>query len=116
MQNAPTAASSVKHPVATAGVVEGSVKYEVYSGNPPAASGFASQGSVLSARGTRGLPLVSMNGHHADVEFLRKSDHRRSSCATTSNRQILLWCLLDERATQHLSRDQKDAHIVLPSS
>ena len=46
-------------------------KREVYSGNLPAAVGFASHGSVLPARGTRGLPLVSMNVHDADVEFFR---------------------------------------------
>lgn len=47
------------------------VKHDVYSGNLPAAVGFASHGSVLPARGTRGLPLVSMNVHDADVEFFR---------------------------------------------
>ncbi len=44
---------------------------EVYSGNLPGAVGFASQGSVLPARGTRGLPLVSVNVHDADIEFFR---------------------------------------------
>ncbi|AGG87358.1 alpha-2-macroglobulin family protein [Rhodanobacter denitrificans] len=50
------------------------VKHDVYSGNLPAAVGFASHGSVLPARGTRGLPLVSMNVHDADVEFFRVRD------------------------------------------
>lgn len=47
------------------------VKRDIYSGNLPGAVGFASHGSVLPARGTRGLPLVSVNVHDADVEFFR---------------------------------------------
>jgi len=35
------------------------------------AAGFASQGSVLPARDTRGLPVVSVNVPEVDVEFLR---------------------------------------------
>src|SRR5690606_448243 len=35
------------------------------------AVGFASQGSVLPARDTRGLPVVSVNVPEVDVEFLR---------------------------------------------
>lgn len=34
-------------------------------------AGFASQGSVLSARESRGLPVVSVNVPEVDVEFLR---------------------------------------------
>ncbi|HPA02070.1 MAG TPA: alpha-2-macroglobulin [Chiayiivirga sp.] len=44
---------------------------EVYSGNLPPAVGFASQGSVLPARGTRGLPVVGVNTPEVDVEFFR---------------------------------------------
>lgn len=63
------------------------VKHEVYSGNLPAAIGFASHGSVLPARGTRGLPLVSMNVHDADVEFFRVRDDALSDlfCAYPRN-------------------------------
>ncbi|MGY3040986.1 uncharacterized protein YfaS (alpha-2-macroglobulin family) [Rhodanobacter sp. TND4EL1] len=63
------------------------VKHEVYSGNLPAAVGFASHGSVLPARGTRGLPLVSMNVHDADVEFFRVHDDALSDlfCAYPRN-------------------------------
>ncbi|MEO8780256.1 MAG: MG2 domain-containing protein, partial [Rhodanobacter sp.] len=63
------------------------VKQEVYSGNLPAAVGFASHGSVLPARGTRGLPLVSMNVHDADVEFFRVHDDALSDlfCAYPRN-------------------------------
>ena len=38
------------------------------------AVGFASQGSVLPARETRGLPVVSVNVPEVDVEFLRVRD------------------------------------------
>ncbi len=63
------------------------VKHEVYSGDLPAAVGFASHGSVLPARGTRGLPLVSMNVHDADVEFFRVRDDALSDlfCAYPRN-------------------------------
>ncbi len=63
------------------------VKHEVYSGNLPEAVGFASHGSVLPARGTRGLPLVSMNVHDADVEFFRVHDEALSDlfCAYPRN-------------------------------
>ncbi|WP_350016425.1 alpha-2-macroglobulin [Rhodanobacter sp. IGA1.0] len=63
------------------------VKHEVYSGNLPAAVGFASHGSVLPARGTRGLPLVSMNVHDADVEFFRVHEDALSDlfCAYPRN-------------------------------
>ncbi|MEO6925280.1 MAG: MG2 domain-containing protein, partial [Rhodanobacter sp.] len=63
------------------------VKHEVYSGNLPAAVGFASHGSVLPARGTRGLPLVSMNVHDADVQFFRVHDDALSDlfCAYPRN-------------------------------
>ncbi len=44
---------------------------EIYSGNLPPAVGFASQGSVLPARETDGLPIISVNVAEVDVEFLR---------------------------------------------
>ena len=63
------------------------VKQDIYSGNLPAAVGFASHGSVLPARGTRGLPLVSVNVHDADVEFFRVHDDALSDlfCAYPRN-------------------------------
>ncbi|MEP7185027.1 MAG: MG2 domain-containing protein, partial [Rhodanobacter sp.] len=63
------------------------VKHDVYSGNMPAAIGFASHGSVLPARGTRGLPLVSMNVDDADVEFFRVHEDALSElfCAYPGN-------------------------------
>ncbi|HEV2682032.1 MAG TPA: MG2 domain-containing protein, partial [Rhodanobacter sp.] len=64
------------------------LKHDVYSGNLPAAVGFASHGSVLPARGTRGLPVVSMNVHDADVEFFRVHDDALSDlyCAYPANK------------------------------
>ncbi|GAA0715079.1 alpha-2-macroglobulin [Dokdonella soli] len=47
---------------------------EVYTGPMQPAAGFASQGSVLPARETRGLPVVSVNVKEVDVEFLRVHD------------------------------------------
>jgi len=60
---------------------------EIYSGNLPGAVGFASHGSVLPARGTRGLPLVSVNVHDADVEFFRVHEDSLSDlfCAYPRN-------------------------------
>ena len=47
---------------------------EIYTGPLQPAVGFASQGSVLPARGTRGLPVVAVNVKEVDVEFLRVRD------------------------------------------
>ena len=44
---------------------------ELHSGQLPPAASFASQGSVLPARDSRGLPVVSVNVSEVDVEFLR---------------------------------------------
>lgn len=43
----------------------------VHSGQLPPSASFASQGSVLPARDSRGLPVVSVNVADIDVEFLR---------------------------------------------
>lgn len=43
----------------------------VHTGPLEPVVGFASQGSVLPARGSRGLPVVSVNVDEVDVEFLR---------------------------------------------
>jgi uncharacterized protein YfaS (alpha-2-macroglobulin family) len=52
----------------------GEVAKEIYTGPMEPAAGFASQGSVLPARETRGLPVVSVNVKEIDVEFLRVRD------------------------------------------
>ncbi|HLM53345.1 MAG TPA: alpha-2-macroglobulin [Pseudoxanthomonas sp.] len=44
---------------------------KVHTGELEPAVGFASQGSVLPARESRGLPVVSLNVEEVDVEFLR---------------------------------------------
>lgn len=47
------------------------VERKVHTGELKPAAGFASQGSVLPARESRGLPVVSVNVPEVDVEFLR---------------------------------------------
>src|SRR5690606_11015411 len=44
---------------------------KVYTGELDPVVGFASQGSVLPAKESRGLPVVSVNVSEVDVEFLR---------------------------------------------
>src|SRR5690606_29825091 len=44
---------------------------KVYTGELDPVVGFASQGSVLPAKESRGLPVVSVNVEEVDVEFLR---------------------------------------------
>ncbi|HEX6833735.1 MAG TPA: alpha-2-macroglobulin family protein, partial [Rudaea sp.] len=52
---------------------------DIYTGPLEPAIGFASQGNVLPARGTRGLPVVSVNVHDVDIEFLRVRDDELSN-------------------------------------
>lgn len=47
---------------------------QVHTGELEPVVGFASQGSVLPARESRGLPVVSVNVEEVDVEFLRVRD------------------------------------------
>ena len=47
------------------------IETKVHTGELKPAAGFASQGSVLPARESRGLPVVSVNVDEVDVEFLR---------------------------------------------
>lgn len=47
---------------------------KIFTGPMDPAVGFASQGSVLPARDSRGLPVVSVNVPEVDVEFLRVRD------------------------------------------
>ena len=50
------------------------ISKDIFSGPLQPAVGFATQGSVLPARETRGLPVVSVNVKEVDVEFLRVRD------------------------------------------
>jgi uncharacterized protein YfaS (alpha-2-macroglobulin family) len=50
------------------------VSKDVYTGPMEPNAAFASQGNVLPARETRGLPVVSVNVKEVDVEFLRVRD------------------------------------------
>lgn len=52
---------------------------EVYTGPLEPVVGFASQGSVLPARDSRGLPVVSVNVPEVDVEFFRVRDKQLST-------------------------------------
>jgi len=52
---------------------------EVYTGPLDPIVGFASQGSVLPARDSRGLPVVSVNVPEVDVEFFRVQDKKLST-------------------------------------
>lgn len=50
------------------------LRKQVHTGPLDPVVGFASQGSVLPARESRGLPVVSVNVAEVDVEFLRVRD------------------------------------------
>lgn len=50
------------------------LRQRVHTGELEPAVGFASQGSVLPARESRGLPVVSINVKEVDVEFLRVNE------------------------------------------
>lgn len=50
------------------------VERKVFTGELDPVVGFASQGSVLPAKESRGLPIVSINVAEVDVEFLRVDD------------------------------------------
>ena len=50
------------------------VSKDVYTGPMEPNAAFASQGNVLPARETRGLPVISVNVHDIDVEFMRVRD------------------------------------------
>lgn len=50
------------------------IEKSVFTGPMEPAVGFASQGNVLPARETRGLPVVAVNVKEVDVEFLRVAD------------------------------------------
>ncbi len=75
------------------------VEKEIYTGPLQPAVGFASQGSVLPARGTRGLPVVAVNVKEVDVEFLRVRDKELSNFFAAYQRsgKRSAWDLDDER-------------------
>jgi hypothetical protein len=75
------------------------IEKEIYTGPLQPAVGFASQGSVLPARGTRGLPVVAVNVREVDVEFLRVRDKELSNFFAAYQRsgKRSAWDLDDER-------------------
>ncbi len=72
---------------------------DIYTGPLQPAAGFASQGNVLPARGTRGLPVVSVNVREVDVEFLRVRDRELSNffAAYQRNGKRSAWDMDDSR-------------------
>ncbi len=50
------------------------LELKVFTGEMEPAVGFASQGSVIPAKDSRGLPVVSINVAEVDVEFMRVRD------------------------------------------
>ncbi|OOG61951.1 hypothetical protein B0E46_14215 [Rhodanobacter sp. B04] len=92
------------------------LKRDVYSGSMPPAVGFASRGNVLPAHGTRGLPLVSVNVHDADVEFFRVHDDALSDffCAYPLNGQRGNYELDHEESPYDLCDRKNDARIKRP--
>lgn len=69
------------------------IEREVHSGKLPPSVGFASQGSVLPARNTDGLPMIAINVSEVDVEFLRVRDSEISNffARFAGNAQRGLW-------------------------
>ncbi|MDI9239651.1 alpha-2-macroglobulin [Lysobacter sp. LF1] len=62
------------------------IRKDVYTGPLDPVVGFASQGSVLPARESRGLPVVSVNVPEVDVEFLRVREKELSRFFTQYQR------------------------------
>ncbi|MEO7916783.1 MAG: MG2 domain-containing protein, partial [Dokdonella sp.] len=67
----------------------------VFTGPMEPAVGFASQGNVLPARESRGLPVVGVNVKEVDVEFLRVNDNEVANffAAYQRNAQRSSWDL-----------------------
>jgi len=59
--------------------LESEIKRTIFTGQLQPVLGFASQGSVLPARESRGLPVVSVNVPEVDVEFLRVPEAQLSN-------------------------------------
>lgn len=76
VQPAQTYRVSVKAGIAAANgrLLKEAFEQEVFTGPLKPAVGFASQGQILPARDTRGLPVVSINVPEVDVEFWRVKD------------------------------------------
>lgn len=77
---------------------------KVFSGDIKPAVGFASQGSVLPARDTRGLPVVSINVDEVDVEFFRIDEKKLPAFFTDYRRP-------GNRSQWHLNGDYEEDGI-----
>src|SRR3546814_8229198 len=83
------------------------VEQRVHTGELDPAVGFASQGSVLPAKESRGLPVVSVNVDEIDVEFLRVDEGSLSQFFSEYQRG-------GRRGSWELERDYGD-HVPLRS-
>src|SRR3546814_5036769 len=81
------------------------VEQRVHTGELDPAVGFASQGSVLPAKESRGLPVVSVNVDEIDVEFLRVDEGSLSQFFSEYQRG-------GRRGSWELERDYGD-HVPL---
>lgn len=81
------------------------VEQKVHTGELEPAVGFASQGSVLPAKESRGLPVVSVNVDEVDVEFLRVEEKSLSQFFNEYQRG-------GRRGSWELERDYGD-HVPL---
>lgn len=67
------------------------IEREIEAVQIPPMAGFASQGSVLPARGTDGLPILAVNVSEIDVEFFKVEDRRLSRFLSEYSRQGRRW-------------------------
>ena len=78
--------------VATDGsVLDQPIERQIAAVSIPPAVGFASEGSVLPARGTDGLPVLAVNVEEVDVEFFRVRDDRLNRFFAQYSRQGRRW-------------------------
>src|SRR3546814_4961502 len=81
------------------------VEQRVHTGELDPAVGFASQGSVLPAKESRGLPVVSVNVDEVDVEFLRVDEGSRTEEHTSELQSLMrisyaVFCLKKKKKKQ----------------
>ncbi len=72
-------------------VLEQRMERQIDAVSIPPAVGFASEGSVLPARGTDGLPVLAVNVEEIDVEFFRVRDNRLNRFFAEYSRQGRRW-------------------------
>lgn len=90
------------------------IERKVFTGPLEPAVGFASQGSVLPAKQSRGLPLVSVNVPEVDVEFYRVHDKEVANFLTKFQRggRRSSWELNDNRYNYSEDEDSERGGIT----